>query len=163
MLAGTSSAVVTTIPESLAPIVIDQCVVSLRKTPTGYVFLDSVDFSNISQRTATEVRFAFKVFDANGRIGPTVMEDDQVGRFAPGAAISHSTAAPTDSGQAPQTIDAIPASSKVACSVQMVRFDDGSVWNYGDEPVGSGAMFTPLPQPSATPAWHFPGDGPTPG
>lgn len=161
LLAGASTAIETTIPESGAPITIDRCDVMLRKTPAGSVFSDDVDFTNVSQRAATEVRFRFEIVDAIGRTTGN-LTDDKVGEFAPGVAISHSTAAPTGSSQPQQTINNIPASSKVVCMVQMVRFDDGSVWNEGDGPVGTGTMITPPPQPSATPHWQWPFDPPTP-
>jgi hypothetical protein len=44
----------------------------------------------------------------------------------------------------------------------MVRFDDGSVWNDGDGPVGSGVVVTHTPQPAATPPWQWPFDPPSP-
>ena len=161
LLADASTAIETTIPESVAPITIDRCVVTLQKTPAGNAFSDDVDFTNVSQRAATEVRFRFEVVDAIGRTAGN-LTDDKVGEFAPGVPVSHSTAVPTGSNQPQQAINAIPASSKVVCMVQMVRFDDGSVWNEGDGPVGTGSMITPPPQPSATPYWQFPFDSPTP-
>jgi|HubBroStandDraft_1064217.scaffolds.fasta_scaffold222519_2 hypothetical protein len=160
LLAGASAAIPTTIPVSVAPITIDQCVVMAQKTPAGYAFSDYVDFTNVSQRTVTDVRFTLRLVDAIGRTGGS-LTDDKVGRFAPGVAISHSTT-PASASETPQTIDALPASAKVVCSVAMVRFDDGSVWNDGDGPVGTGVLVTPPPQPAATPAWQFPFDTPTP-
>jgi hypothetical protein len=133
----------------------------LEKTPSGDAFSDYVDFTNVSQRAATEVRFRFEIVDAIGRTTGN-LTDDKLGTFAPGVSVSHSTGAPTGSSQPQQAIDNIPASSKVVCIVQMVRFDDGSVWNEGDGPVGTGVMITPPPQPSSTPRWQFPEDRPTP-
>lgn len=161
LLAGASVAIPTTIPDSVAPITIDRCAVSVQKTPAGYAFSDYVDFTNVSQRTADEVRFAFRIVDAAGRTRSS-LTDDKVGEFAPGIAIDHSSTAATNPSPRPQAIGVVPASAEVVCSVQMVRFDDGSVWNFGDGPVGAGSIFTPPPQPSATPAWHFPDDEPTP-
>jgi hypothetical protein len=160
LLAGASAAIETTIPESVAPITIDRCVVMLQKTPAGHAFSDYLDFTNVGQRTVTEVRFAFRIVDAIGRTEGT-LTDDKAGPFAPGIAISHSTVAPVAS-ETPQAINAIPASAKIVCSVQMVRFDDGSVWNDGDGPVGTGVLVTPPPQPAATPPWQWPFDPPTP-
>ena len=157
LLAGTSATIETTIPESVAPITLDRCVVMPRKTPAGYAFSDYLDFTNVSQRTVTEVRFALRIVDAIGRTEGS-LTDDKVGPFAPGVTISRSTSAPTGSSPAPLAIDAIPASAKIVCSVQMVRFDDGSVWNEGDGPVGSGVLVTPPPQPAATPPWQWPFD-----
>jgi hypothetical protein len=161
LLAGASTAIETTIPQSVAPIAIDRCVVTLQKMPSGDAFSDDVDFTNVSQRAATEVRFRFEIVDAIGRTTGS-LTDDKVGEFAPGIPVSHSIAAPTSSSQPEQTIGALPASATVVCMVQMVRFDDGSVWNEGDGPVGAGAMITPPPQPSATPHWQWPFDPPTP-
>jgi hypothetical protein len=161
LLAGASSAIETTIPQSAAPITLDRCVVTLQKAPAGNAFLDYLDFTNVSQRTVTKVRFALRIVDAIGRTEGT-LTDDQVGPFAPGVAISHSTSALTASDQTPQAINAIPASAKIVCSVQMVRFDDGSVWNDGDGPVGTGVLVTPPPQPAATPPWQWPFDTPMP-
>ncbi len=160
LLAGVSAAIQTTIPESVAPIAIDRCTVMQQKTPAGYAFSDYVDFSNVSQRTATEVRFAFRIVDAIGQTGGS-LTDDKVGRFASGVAISHSTT-PDVASAMQQTVDALPASAKIVCSVQMVRFDDGSVWNDGDGPVGTGVLVTPPPQPAETPHWQWPFDPPTP-
>jgi len=161
LLAGAATAIETTIPESVAPITIDRCVITLQKTPAGGAFSDDVDFTNVSQRAATEVRFRFEIVDAIGRTTGS-LTDDKVGEFAPGVPVSHSTAAPTGSSQPRQAINNVSASSKVVCMVQMVRFDDGSVWNEGDGPVGTGSMITPPPQPSATPYWQWPFDPPTP-
>jgi hypothetical protein len=160
LLTGASTPIETTIPESVAPITIDRCVVKLEKMPSGSAFSDDVDFTNVSQRAAAEVRFRFEIVDAIGRTAGN-LTDEKVGEFAPGIPVSQSTAAPTGSSQ-PQPISNIPASSKIVCMVQMVRFDDGSVWNEGDGPVGTGSMITPPPQASATPYWQFPFDRPTP-
>lgn len=157
LLAGASVTIQTTIPDSVAPIAIDRCAVMLQAAPPGYTFSDYLDFTNVSQRTATEVRFAFRFVDAIGRTEGSVTED-RLGRFAPGVAVSHSTAAATAPSPAPQAIGAMRASPKIVCSVQMVRFDDGSVWNDGDGPVGSGPLVTPPPQPAATPPWQWPSD-----
>jgi hypothetical protein len=127
-----------------------------RKTPAGYAFSDYLDFTNVSQRAVTEVRFVLRIVDAIGRTEGS-LTDDRAGPFAPGVAISRSTGAPIAS-ETPQANDAIPASAKIVCSVQMVRFDDGSLWNEGDGPVGSGVLVTPPPQPAATPPWRWPFD-----
>ena len=160
LLAGASTAVETTIPESVAPITIDRCVVTLQKTAAEETFLDDVDFTNVSQRTVTEVRFALRIVDAIGRTDGS-LTDDKVGPFAPGVSISHSNGAPI-AGETPQAINAIPASAKIVCSVQMVRFDDGTIWNDGDGPVGTGVLVTPPPQPAATPPWQWPFATPMP-
>ncbi len=61
----------TTIPESVAPITIDRCVVTLQKMPAGNALLDDLDFTNVSQLAATEVRFAFRIVDGTGRTSGT--------------------------------------------------------------------------------------------
>jgi len=160
LLAAASSTIETTIPESVAPITLDRCVVMPRKTPAGYAFSDNLDFTNVSQRTVTEVRFALRIVDAIGRTDGS-LTDDKVGPFAPGVSISHSNGAPI-AGETPQAINAIPASAKIVCSVQMVRFDDGTIWNDGDGPVGTGVLVTPPPQPAATPPWQWPFATPMP-
>jgi hypothetical protein len=160
LLTGASATIETTIPESVAPVTLDRCTVMQQKAAVGYAFSDYVDFTNVSQRTATEVRFAFRIVDAIGRTEGS-LTDDKVGRFAPGIAISHSTA-PDVASATQQTIDALPASAKIVCIVQMVRFDDGSLWNDGDGPVGTGVFVTPPPQPAETPHWQWPFDPPTP-
>jgi hypothetical protein len=156
-----STPVQTTIPESAAPITIDRCVVTLQKMPAGYALLDDLDFTNVSQLTATEVLFAFRIVDGTGRTAPT-LTDDRIGRLAPGIAVSHSTPRLTGSSPSHQMIDAPSASAKIVCTVTMVRFDDGSVWNDGDGPVGTGVLVTPPPQPAETPHWQWPFDPPTP-
>jgi hypothetical protein len=131
----------------------------LRKTPSGDSFSDDVDFTNVSQRTATEVRFGFEIVDAIGRTTGS-LTDDKLGQFVPGVSVSP-TAAPAAS-EPKQAMNNLAASAKIVCMVQMVRFDDGTVWNEGDGPVGTGTMITPPPQPSATPHWQWPFDPPTP-
>ena len=161
LLAAASTAVETTIPESVAPITIDRCDVVMQKTPAGYALLDELDFTNVSQRTVTAVRFAFRIVEGTGLSGRS-LTDDRVGRFAPGMAISRSTPAPRSSS-APLQLNSAPlASAKIVCTVAMVRFDDGSVWNDGDGPVGTGVLVTPPPQPAPTPPWQWPFDPPTP-
>ena len=163
LAAGASTSLPTTIVENGAPISIDQCTAALQTTAVGSTsgsLSESVDFSNVSQRTAVEVRFAFETDDASGRT-ERIVTGDKAGSFPPGIAINHSRAVAADVEVMRQTIDTVPNVTKVFCSVQMVRFDDGSVWHEGDGPAGSAVIYTPLPGPSTT-QWQFPEDQVTP-
>jgi hypothetical protein len=163
LAAGASTSLQTTIVENGAPISIDQCVAVLHTTSGGSrndYLSEYVDFTNVSQRTATEISFAFEIVDAGERT-ERIVTGDKAGSFAPGVAIDRSTALPGDRGMS-QPIDSIPSGAKVLCSVKMVRFDDGSLWHEGDGPAGNAIIFTPLPGPSPTPQWQWPGDQPTP-
>lgn len=159
-----STSLETTIVQNGAPISIDRCIAVLRPAAggnAGYDLSEYVDFSNVSQRTATNVGFAFAIVDAIGRTERTLSGEKQ-GSFAPGIAISHSTAPATDPSEMSQTVDALPSVATLLCSVRAVRFDDGSVWHEGDGPAGSATMYTPLPGPTPTTQWQWPYDSPTP-
>ncbi len=153
-LAAATANVPTTIAESVAPISIDRCAATFEQTADGDRVTDYVDFTNVSQKIATDVRFALRVLDADGMPQRTIT-DDRAGRFAPGVPINNPIAAHA-------ALDALPTSAKISCAVQSVRFDDGTVWHEGDGPMGSGPVFTPPPQAPATPSWHFPDAAPTP-
>jgi hypothetical protein len=160
MLSATAATSITaTIPESVAPVSIDRCVALVQSGPEGDVLAQVVDFTNVSQRTANDIRFELKIDDTLGLPQQTLMADHG-GRFAPGIPFTEQAAIPKDSDGQPAI--ALPKSAKVSCDVQMVRFEDGSVWNKGDGPLGNGAMFTPPPQAPPTPSWRFPGDTPPP-
>jgi hypothetical protein len=164
LAAGASTSLQTTIVQNGAPISIDECVAVLQSSggnKTNSYLSERVDFTNVSQLRATEVRFAFEIVDAGGRTESTLTGDTS-GSFAPGVAITHSTAPAAGADDMRQTISGVPSAAKVACSVRMVRFDDGSVWHEGDGPAGSAVMYTPLPGPSTTPQWQWPEDRPTP-
>ena len=162
LAAGASTNFPTTIVQNGAPISIDQCAVlqNAAQSNANYVS-EYVDFTNVSQRTATEVRFAFDIVDSNGRIAQT-LTSVSAGNFAPGIAIDHSKVLPANPNDMKQTINSVPKGAKVFCSVRIVRFDDGSVWHEGDGPAGSAVIYTPLPGPSPTPQWQWPEDEPTP-
>jgi hypothetical protein len=156
-LAAAASSLQTTIVESGAPISIDQCGAVLERAADGsldYHLSESLDFTNVSQRTAVEVRFAFKIVDPIGRTEHTLV-GERLGSFAPGIPVDQPAALRADPNPTGQTIDAVPSGATVLCSVQMVRFDDGSVWHEGDGPAGSAAVFTPAPGPSSTPQWQW--------
>jgi len=160
MLSATAATSITaTIPESVAPVSIDRCVAIVQSGPEGDVLAQVVDFTNVSQRTANDIRFELKIDDTLG-LPQQILMADHGGRFAPGIPFTEQTAIPKDSDGQPAI--ALPKSAKVSCDVQMVRFEDGSVWNKGDGPLGNGAMFTPPPQAPPTPSWRFPGDTPPP-
>jgi hypothetical protein len=155
LVAAAAIAIPTTIEPSVAPISIDRCETLLQPVASGeQQIADYIDFTNVSQKIATEVRFSLRILDADGMPQRT-LNDDRSGRFSPGV--------PEDDPIATHArVDALPSSAHISCAVQMVHFDDGSVWNEGDGPMGSGSLFTPPPQPPATPSWRFPGDDPTP-
>lgn len=154
LIAAAQTDIPTTISESAAPISIDRCETLLRQGSDGNVIADYIDYTNISQKNATEVRFVLRILDADGMPQRT-LTDDRVGHFAPGVPV-------VDPIASRKSVDALPRSAKISCAVLMVRFDDGSIWNEGDGPMGTGSLFTPPPQPPATPSWHFPGEEPTP-
>jgi hypothetical protein len=164
LAAGASTNLQATIVQNGAPISIDQCVAVLQNIAPGNTndsLSEYVDFTNVSQRTVTDVRFAFEIVDASGRTERTVT-GDTTGSFSPGVAINHSKALPADPDDMRQTIGSAPRGAKVLCSVKMVRFEDGSVWNEGDGPAGSAVIYTPLPGPSPTMQWQWPEDQATP-
>jgi hypothetical protein len=164
LAAGASTNLQTTIVQNGAPISIDQCVAVVQNTAGGNTndsLSGYVDFTNVSQRTATEVRFAFEIVDASERTERSVT-GDKTGSFAPGVAINHSKPLPADPDDMRQTIGSVASGAKVLCSVKMVRFNDGSVWHEGDGPAGSAVIYTPLPGPSPTVQWQWPEDQATP-
>lgn len=154
-----ATSVTATIPESVAPVSIDRCVAQTQSGTDGDVLVQVVDFTNVSQRTATEIRFELKIDDAMG-LPQRVLTAERDGRFAPGIPFTQQTMIPRDADG--QSAIALPGSAKMLCEVQMVRFDDGTQWNQGDGPVGNGTMFTPPPQAPPTPSWRFPDDTPPP-
>jgi hypothetical protein len=161
---GASTNLQTTIVQNGAPISIDECFAVVSPAPggkAGYDLLESVDFTNLSQQTATNVRFSFEIVDPTGRTERT-LTGDEPGRFSPGVAISHSKAQPADRGDMSQLIGTLPSIAKLFCRVLMVRFGDGSFWSEGDAPAGNAVIYTPLPGPSPSPQWQWPYDPPTP-
>lgn len=161
---GASTNLQTTIVQNGAPISIDECLAVVSPAHGGnggYDLLESIDFTNLSQQTATKVRFSFEIVDPIGRTERT-LTGDELGRFSPGVAISHSKAQPVDRGDMSQLIGTLPSIAKIYCRVLMVRFDDGSVWSEGDAPPGNAVIYTPLPGPSPSPQWQWPYDPPTP-
>ena len=163
MATGASTTLPTTIVQNGAPISIDQCVAELQAAAHGNAnyLSENVDFTNVSQRTATEVNFGFEIVDSSERTEQTVTSD-RMGNFAIGIAIDRSKALPATPNDAQQMVSGAPNGAKVFCSVKMVRFDDGSVWHEGDGPAGSALIYTPLPGPSPTPPWQWPEDRATP-
>ena len=157
-----STTLQTTIAQNGAPIAIDHCVVTVQNPAASSgdeTLSEDVGFTNVSQQTVTEVDFGFDVVDTSG-LHDRKLINDKAGSFAPGAGID-------DSGQIPagdvmsQTIS-LPHAAQALCSVQMVRFRDGTTWHDGDGPAGSGPMYTPLPGPTPTTQWQWPYDTPAP-
>ncbi len=158
-----STGVQSTIVQNGAPIAIDRCVVVLKNAAeagTDQLLSEAVSFTNVSQRTATQVWFGFEIVDASGRTERTITGDKQ-GNFTPGIAIDESNES-LERDYMRQTVSALTHVAKTFCRVQMVRFDDGSIWHEGDGPVGNSAIYTPLPGPSPTVQWQWPYDPPTP-
>ncbi len=143
-----AATLMTTIVENGAPISVDECTAALQNGSLA----ERVDFTNVSQRTATEVRFAFEIVDTTGRTAQ-IVSGDVMGTFAP---------AQSGHRDVQQKIDPLPSGAKILCIVRMVRFGDGSVWHEGDGPPGSAPVFTPLPGPTPTTQWQWPYDEPTP-
>ena len=73
-----AATLMTTIVENGAPISVDECTAALQKGSLA----ERVDFTNVSQRTATEVRFAFEIVDTTGRTAQ-IVSGDVMGTFAP--------------------------------------------------------------------------------
>lgn len=143
-----AATLMTTIVENGAPISVDECTAALQRDSLA----ESVDFTNVSQRTATEVRFGFEIVDTTGRTAQ-IVSGDVMGTFAP---------AQPGHRDVQQRVDPLPSGAKILCIVRMVRFGDGSVWHEGDGPPGSAPVFTPLPGPTPTTQWQWPYDEPTP-
>jgi hypothetical protein len=159
LAAGASTSYPATIVQNGAPISIDRCaLLKTAQSNTGDLS-EYVDFTNVSQRTAIGVRFAFEIVDSGGRTEQTLISE-RVGKFTAGIAIDNSKALPVNPNAMKQTIGSVPSGAKILCSVKMVRFDDGSVWHEGDGPAGSALIYTPLPEPS--PTWRWPQDQVTP-
>jgi len=155
-----STSLPTTIIQNGAPISIDQCAALQNTAQSNTAYLSGyVDFTNVSQRTATEVRFAFEIVDLAGRT-EQILTLERTGTFEAGTAIGHSKALPLNPNEIKQMVNRVPSGAKIFCSVKMVRFDDGSVWHEGDGPAGSAVIYTPLPEPS--PTWRWPEDQATP-
>ena len=163
LAAGASTSFPTVIVQNGAPISINQCAVMQSTAQSNVSYLSEyVDFTNVSQRSATEVGFAFEIVDSSGRTEQT-LTSERAGNFAAGIAIDHSKSLPANPNDMKQMVNSVLSGVKVVCSIRMVRFDDGSVWHEGDGPAaGSAVIYTPLPGPSATPQWQWPEDRATP-
>ena len=126
-----AATLMTTIVENGAPISVDECTAALQKDSLA----ERVDFTNVSQRTATDVRFGFEIVDTIGRT-EQIVSGDVVGTFAPAQSVHRDVQ---------QRIDSLPTGAKILCIVQMVRFGDGSVWHEGDGPPGSAPVLLRCP------------------
>lgn len=154
----------STIVQNGAPIAIDRCVVTLRSVVgdgSNNLLLEDVGFSNVSQRTVTQVRIEFDIVDVAG-VTTRKVTSEKLGSLAPGAAINDVTATTPQSEYTRQNIGTVPKGAKVLCRVQAVRFDDGSTWHEGDGPAGNAVFYTPVPGPTPTTQWQWPYDTPMP-
>ena len=159
-----STSLQSTIVQNGAPIVIDRCVILLKPVgaaSTTESLWEDVGFTNISQQTVTQIRFNFEIVDASG-FNERVVTGDKLGGFAPAVAIDDLDGNLADSDYMKQTVGALPRAVRALCRVQMVRFDDGSIWREGDGPAGNADIYTPLPGPTPVQQWQWPYDPPTP-
>lgn len=116
----------TTIDNSEAPVKITACAATLRGEggiPAAYVAF-AVNFVNQSSQAATAIRFDFRLLDAFGQL-LVVQPADKLGTFSPSVAIGNPFGS---SGATWSTGNGTPAVTSVSCSVAMVRFVDGSIW-----------------------------------
>lgn len=134
-----------------SPIELNACKAWLSDTSVGnvnYYINEEVAFTNRTQKHVVAVRFLFGVRDAFGELR-RMLSGDTTGDFAPGVLIQPKvdrvvTGMPTS--QAWQAINLTPNAADVICGVQLVRFDDGTVWKYDPTKDPN----NPLSQPSPT-------------
>jgi hypothetical protein len=139
---------------SAGPVRIDSCAAGYGKdtASAGIPFVNvsqtdtnligaSYGFTNVSQRPISTIRFAFRELDAFGE-GPAygVFVYDWNGMVQPGASYTANAAQGYNlTGGDVATI---------VCSVQKVRFADGSVWDGGPS-TQPGLYYPPTPSPPA--------------
>jgi len=116
----------------------------LRSSRGSYAII-GVGFTNTAKQPVVAVRLVFRSLDA---FGEPLQTDtvDRTGTFAPGVAIDASgwTGANVWSGWVASTkLDA------VECSVEMIRFADGT--EFRAAPVQHGLYFPPTPSPTWSP------------
>ncbi|HEY6326699.1 MAG TPA: hypothetical protein VIW73_09350 [Candidatus Cybelea sp.] len=121
------------------PVQISAC----RATYDSNQLIVSVDFKNTGDKIATSVAFSFTAEDAFGQ-SLRYLEGVRAGEVAPGAEIDNWHGASV-SLSGPVASDL----SDVACSVQTVRFKDGSEWHAGASESVPG--YPPTPNPDGTP------------
>ncbi len=116
--------ITTTIQPSHGPVQILGCRAALQPfaTDEGYTLLVWLDFKNAGTKTATAVRFDFQASDAFGMPLQSAT-GDRLGTFAPDVVIQNWL------GSNAKAMTGLPRNvGKVACSVEMVQFSDGSQW-----------------------------------
>lgn len=106
------AAIIENLPQS--PLQITDC----RTSRTPAFLRVSSDFVNVSEKTVTDVRFSFRAIDRSGASAGSATAN-RLGTFAPRVEVDD-----TNGAVRPLAADV----AHVICSVQMVRFDDDSIW-----------------------------------
>ncbi len=135
--AAASSALAALIPASIAlakpasPVIVDYCHIDYQQGPnvtaSAAIALTKssgpleIKFTNEGDKTATTIRFGVELEHSTASIR-------DVGSFAPGITIHHKFR--DFSGQTKFIFSSEP---QPKCSVQYVKFADGSTWSAGDE------------------------------
>lgn len=120
-----------TLAKPAAPVIVDYCHIDYQQgpnvTPSAAIALTKktgqleIKFTNESDKTATTVRFGVEMEKSTASIR-------DVGTFSPGITIHHKF---NDfSGQTKFIFSSEP---QPKCSVQYVKFADGSTWSAGEE------------------------------
>jgi len=108
----------------------------MRREPDGhevgninYYINNAVKFTNTTDKAAVAVRFRFDLLDAFGEQLRT-LTGDVTGYFSPGVLIEphYNITAEHFDKNVWSTININPNISEVRCSVELVRFDDDTVW-----------------------------------
>lgn len=142
---------VSVMPQNNSPIQISECFGGLTDTDVGninYYVEQSVIFMNTSNRPVVAVRFKFDFYDAfSEHLGERYGTD--TGTFSPGALIDHAHNHIGGVMGYWSSINIWPSITAIRCSVDTVRFDDGSIWDAATaRPL---ATPTPHPIPRGTP------------
>jgi hypothetical protein len=120
-----------TLAKPASPIIVDYCHIDYEQgpnvTPSAAIALTKksgpleIKFTNESEKTATTIRFGVEMEKSTASIR-------DVGSFAPGITIHHKFR--DFSGQTKFIFSSEP---QPKCSVQYVKFADGSTWSAGEE------------------------------
>jgi hypothetical protein len=115
----------TTIDDANSPIRLDECRVESQDADgvSNFYIASSVSFTNLGPETATAVRFKFDISNPFGDyLGSKFLT--QEGTFSPGARIAYQGWH--------EAIANYGSSGTAKCSVDTVRFSDGTVWQAGE-------------------------------
>lgn len=141
MTAPASAGLATKIDNPGAPVKITQCLSGL----ADYQITYNVNFVNQGAEPATAIRFDFILNDGFGQL-LAVQPADKLGTFAPGVQIGNQYYATAAGAGAAWTGPSIGPVVSVVCTVEMVKFVDGSVWK-GPRPANYDAMSAPVLPP----------------